>query len=110
MDAEDSKTGEPLGLDLEDLAAGHAPKMQFTRILTVLLTALWMVFLVTYTGIVSDTWYLLAVGGLGIMHNLVAAGVARGNRGRWVFLSTTKLPDSSSSWKFLPKRKLCGHS
>lgn len=77
MDAEDKKTGESLGLDLEDLAAGHAPEMRFTRIWTVILAALWMVFLITCTGIVSDTWYLLAVGGLGMLHNLMAAGVAR---------------------------------
>lgn len=77
MDAEDGETGESLGLDLEDLAAGHAPEMQFTRIWTVVLAALWMVFLVTCTGIVADTWYLLAVGGVGMVHNLMAAGVAR---------------------------------
>lgn len=72
----DSETGG-WGLDLEDLAGGHAPEMHFTRVWTVVLAALWMAFLITCTGIVSDTWYLLAVGALGMLHNLVAAGVAR---------------------------------
>lgn len=76
MDAEDIDNGGS-GLDLEDMAAGHAPEMQFTRVWTVVLAALWMAFLITCTGIVSDTWYLLAVGALGMLHNLVAAGVAR---------------------------------
>jgi hypothetical protein len=32
MGATNNETGESLGLDLEELAAGHAPKMQSTRV------------------------------------------------------------------------------
>lgn len=77
MGAADSETNESLGLDLADLAGGRSPEMQSTRIWTIVLAVLWVVFLITCTGIVSDTWYLLVVGGLGMMHNLIVAGVPR---------------------------------
>ncbi|KAF7557285.1 hypothetical protein G7Z17_g770 [Cylindrodendrum hubeiense] len=63
-------------LDLEDLASGRAPgDMASTRVLTVLLAVLWIVLLITCTGIKENTWFLLAVGGLGILHNLIVATV-----------------------------------
>lgn len=67
----------PWGLNLADLAGARAPNMPNTRIWATLLATLWMVFLITCTGIVSDTWYLLAVGGLGMLHNLLSAGWPR---------------------------------
>lgn len=65
-------------LDLEDLACGRAPRgMVSTRVSTFLLSVLWIALLITCTGIKENTWYLLAVGGLGILHNLVVAAVPR---------------------------------
>ncbi|PNP40948.1 hypothetical protein TGAMA5MH_06814 [Trichoderma gamsii] len=64
-------------LDLEDLAAGRASVMPSTRYLTLALSILWLVLLVTCTGIQSHTWYLLAVGGIGILHNIIVAAVPR---------------------------------
>lgn len=68
---------KPWGLNLADLAGGRSPEMPNTRIWTTVLATLWMVFFITCTGIVSDTWYLMAVGGLGMLHNLVSAGWPR---------------------------------
>lgn len=65
------------GLDLEDLAGGRAPDLWSTRISTLVLAVLWLVLLITCTGIHTNTWYLLAVGGLGMLHNLVVAGAPR---------------------------------
>lgn len=64
-------------LDLEDLAAGRTEGSRFTRICTFILSILWLVLLITSTGIKTNTWYLLAVGGLGMLHNLIVAGVPR---------------------------------
>lgn len=66
------------GLDLEDLAGGQAPEStSATRVQTVVLLTFWFILLITCTGITTNTWYLLAVGGLGILHNLLVAGMPR---------------------------------
>ncbi|KAL6800563.1 hypothetical protein J3E68DRAFT_448868 [Trichoderma sp. SZMC 28012] len=64
-------------LDLEDLAAGGTSEISSTRYFTFLLSLLWLVLLITCTGIQSHTWYLLAVGGIGMLHNIVVAAVPR---------------------------------
>ncbi|KAJ5798542.1 uncharacterized protein N7503_007838 [Penicillium pulvis] len=80
------------GFDLEDLAGGqtHADgddgenrrarvleSEQATRALTVIFALCWLALLVCSTGIQTHTWYLLAIGGLGMLHNLVVAGAPR---------------------------------
>jgi hypothetical protein len=35
------------------------------------------VLLITATGIETDTWYLVTVGGIGMLHNLLVAGLRR---------------------------------
>ncbi len=40
-------------------------------------TICWLALLVCSTGLQKHTWYLLAIGGLGMLHNLVAAGAPR---------------------------------
>jgi hypothetical protein len=69
--------GADNGFDMEDLAAGRAPDLLTTRIYTSALAALWLVLLITCCGIKTDTWYLLAVGGLGMVQNLIVASVPR---------------------------------
>ncbi|OAA53609.1 hypothetical protein SPI_09316 [Niveomyces insectorum RCEF 264] len=64
-------------LDLEDLAAGQPPDTASSRLATTALTVLWLVLLITCTGIQVHTWYLLAVGGIGMLHNIVVAGAPR---------------------------------
>ncbi|KAJ5733528.1 hypothetical protein N7493_002314 [Penicillium malachiteum] len=69
------------GLDLEDLAAGplnvDVHTTTSTRVTVVALAFLWIALLITASGIQENTWFLLAVGGLGILQNLFAAGQAR---------------------------------
>lgn len=69
--------GADHGFDMEALAAGRAPDMMTTRIYTLVLAVFWVVLLVTCCGIKTDTWYLLAVGGLGMAQNLVVGSEPR---------------------------------
>ncbi|KGO43871.1 hypothetical protein PEX2_108230 [Penicillium expansum] len=48
-----------------------------TRMMTFLLTVLWFMLLLSSTGIQAHAWYLLAVGGIGMMQNLITAGAPR---------------------------------
>lgn len=45
--------------------------------MTFLLTVLWFMLLLSSTGIQAHAWYLLAVGGIGMMQNLITAGAPR---------------------------------
>ncbi|RSL42339.1 hypothetical protein CEP54_015510, partial [Fusarium duplospermum] len=68
------------GFDLEDLAAGQitdhfAPRI--TRVVLIGLASLWILLLITAAGITENTWFLLAIGGIGILQNVFAAGKAR---------------------------------
>ncbi len=73
--------GNGHGLNLEDLAAGQsnmdACANGFTRSAVFLLCILWVFLLVTAAGLRDDTWFLLIVGGLGIIHNVFVAGCRR---------------------------------
>ncbi|KAI0656048.1 hypothetical protein C8Q70DRAFT_935871 [Cubamyces menziesii] len=65
------------GLRLEDLAGGRDKRRQMTSVMSAVLTVLWVVLLLTVEGLDGDAWYLLAIGGLGMVQNVVAAGAAR---------------------------------
>ena len=82
------------GLNIEDLASGqlvqddhpsrHKRRLQnvlgsnnATRAATFVLALLWLLLLVTSTGIHDHSWYLLAIGGLGMLQNLISAGAPR---------------------------------
>ena len=73
--------GNGKGLDLEDLAAGPAnvdvSASLLTRTATAGLALLWILLLITAAGEKENTWFLLAVGGLGILHNTAVAGWPR---------------------------------
>ncbi|KAF1917728.1 hypothetical protein BDU57DRAFT_514134 [Ampelomyces quisqualis] len=69
--------GAENGLDLEALAAGRSPSLQSTRFYVVVLALGWIALLISSTGINLHTWFLLAVGGLGMLHNLAVAGMPR---------------------------------
>ncbi|KAJ5834821.1 hypothetical protein N7447_000847 [Penicillium robsamsonii] len=68
-----------MGLDLEDLAANDPGMITSckTRLAITSLAALWIVLLITAAGFQQDTGYLLAVGALGILQNVYAAGASR---------------------------------
>ncbi|CAM6018637.1 unnamed protein product [Sphagnum balticum] len=48
-----------------------------TQVSCLILAFLWIVFLITVAGLMQHTWYLLAIGALGMIQNVVVAGVSR---------------------------------
>jgi hypothetical protein len=73
--------GHNNALDLEDLATGQknidASASRSTRFAFMTLAILWVFLLITAASVTANTWFLLAVGGIGILQNLAAAGLAR---------------------------------
>jgi len=73
--------GNSKGLDLEDLASAQpsldATMDKKTRASLVALAILWMVLLITATGLKRNSWVLLAVGTIGIFQNVFVAGWRR---------------------------------
>ncbi|KAF5263359.1 hypothetical protein FOXYS1_5896 [Fusarium oxysporum] len=73
--------GEGKGFDLEDLATGQTntdiATPRNTRFVLIGLAALWILLLITAAGIKDNTWFLLAIGGVGIVQNIAVAGKMR---------------------------------
>ncbi|EWZ79010.1 hypothetical protein FOWG_16788 [Fusarium oxysporum f. sp. lycopersici MN25] len=72
--------GAGKGFDLEDLATGQTTDISApgtTRFALIGLAALWILLLITASGIKQNTWFLLAIGGVGILQNIVVAGKMR---------------------------------
>ena len=65
------------GLRLEDLAGAREVRSQYTIFFTSMLAVLWTVHLLIVASLQNDAWYLLAVGALGMVQNVVAAGARR---------------------------------
>jgi hypothetical protein len=69
---------EGKGLDLEDLAGGHGfGDDKVTRTMSICLAIMWLALLVTAAGIKDNTWYLLGIGSIGMLHNILVAGWRR---------------------------------
>jgi hypothetical protein len=68
-------------INMEDLANGDSDSSElvgfFTRVRLFVLAVLWVLLLITAAGIDNDTWFLLAIGGIGIVQNVVTAGWPR---------------------------------
>ncbi|KAJ5982710.1 hypothetical protein N7451_012810 [Penicillium sp. IBT 35674x] len=71
--------GNAVGLDLEDLSVNNPGTSASFKTMWAIITlgALWVILLITAAGIQVNTWFLLAVGGIGILQNMFAAGVSR---------------------------------
>ncbi|KIV79476.1 hypothetical protein PV11_07038 [Exophiala sideris] len=73
--------GTGKSLDLEDLAAGqtnvNVSASRYTRIVVTVIAALWIILLITAAGLKRNTWFLLAVGGIGMLQNIYVAGKQR---------------------------------
>lgn len=70
--------GNGEGLSLEDLAVdgqmrASASKL-VTRICLGVLSLFWVGVLITAAGLESNTWFLLAIGGIGMVRNVLVAG------------------------------------
>jgi hypothetical protein len=87
--------GNGHGLNLEDLAAGQtnmdSSANLLTRVVIFILSVLWVLLLITAAGLKSNTWFLLAVGGLGILQNIVVAGSAMVPEHFGVYLQLVKV-------------------
>lgn len=69
--------GQGVGLDLEDLSAANVKTRWYTRILLCALAILWISLLITVAGLKTNTWFLLGVGGVGTLQNILVAAVPR---------------------------------
>ncbi|KAK4079788.1 hypothetical protein Trihar35433_893 [Trichoderma harzianum] len=69
--------GANAGLYLYDLAGATRRADLRTRVSSVILAILWLVFLITAGGLKSDTWFLLAVRAVGMAQNILVAGLPR---------------------------------
>ncbi|KAF3931957.1 hypothetical protein ABW20_dc0101834 [Dactylellina cionopaga] len=73
--------GDGKGLNLEDLASPpgvvYSTPPYTTRITIISLAFLWIILLICASAIKSHTWFLLAVGGAGMLQNTYAAGCTR---------------------------------
>ncbi|OJD33068.1 uncharacterized protein BKCO1_3300061 [Diplodia corticola] len=68
-----------VGLDLEILARGTrtVPASPFTRITNTILAVFWILLLITVAAMKQSTWYLLGIGLLGSIQNVIAASIPR---------------------------------
>ena len=68
-------------LDLEDLAAaGNNTEISTSSVTTsafIVLAALWILLLITAAGLSAHNWFLLLIGGIGIIQNILVAGYRR---------------------------------
>jgi len=80
-------------IDLEDLAAAEAPTQRYnkarevwfgmprslrlTQLACIILAFLWIIFLLISTGLDSNPWYIILVGALGMLQNVIVAGAPR---------------------------------
>ncbi|KAJ4291599.1 hypothetical protein N0V88_006199 [Collariella sp. IMI 366227] len=71
--------GAGVGLDFEDLAAADTGAFveRGTRWIVIALGVLWILLLISASGITQNAWFLLAVGGMGILDNMYVAGISR---------------------------------
>jgi hypothetical protein len=59
------------------MAFGYPAPYIITQLLCLVLAALWIVFLITVSGLSENQWYLMSVGAIGMLQNVVAAGSTR---------------------------------
>lgn len=69
--------GQGVGLDLEDLAAAEGSAEPMSRAIVSGLALLWMFLLMTVAGLKEHTWFLLGIGGIGMLQNIIVAGAPR---------------------------------
>jgi hypothetical protein len=68
---------EATGIRLEDLATARVERTHLTTVMTCILATLWIVHLIVVQALDTDAWFLFAIGGLGMIQNLIAAGAPR---------------------------------
>ncbi|KAF3903898.1 hypothetical protein ABW20_dc0109279 [Dactylellina cionopaga] len=68
------RPGDP---DIEALASARAHARPETRPFFLVLAMFWMLLLITVSGIQDHRWFLIAVGGIGMLQNMWAASCVR---------------------------------
>jgi hypothetical protein len=74
--------GDGCGLNLEDLCTGFdnldSPAISIsTRLAMIGLGMLWVLLLITSSALTDESWFLIAVGGIGMLQNMFVAGWSR---------------------------------
>ena len=65
------------GWDVEGMASASCDGKLITRYLSLLMTIWWTLLLITCSGLRHNTWYLVCIGGLGMLQNIFVSGVPR---------------------------------
>ena len=66
--------------NLETLATAALVPHSETQIVSLVLAVLWICLLISVSGLKEHTWYLIGIGGIGMLQNIYAAGKARDPR------------------------------
>lgn len=64
-----------------------------TRVLSVVMAGLWVIFLLVIGGLDTDTWYLLGAGLCGMAHNIICSGWSRSSEAHGIPLEFCKTED-----------------
>lgn len=101
------------GLNLEDLCTGFdnldSPAISVsTRLSMVALGILWVVLLITSSALTDQLWFLIAVGGIGMLQNMFVAGWSRTPEALGLPLSfTTVIGSPKVSMALIEAEKNC---
>ena len=76
--------------DLETFATARGSPCSETPYVTVLLAILWIFLLISVIGLKDNAWYIVGAGGLGMIHNVLAAGATRSSSTTGLQLSIFK--------------------
>ena len=72
--------GDGKGWDLEAMAGKSGIPRKSTKMVFLMLTVLWTLLLITVSGLVQFRWFLVVIGGVGMLQNIYAAGTKRSSR------------------------------
>ena len=76
--------------DFEAMASAAPAESRLTRVFLVLLAMGWTAILITVFALIHNAWFLFAIGGLGLLQNLHAAGATRNAGAFNVYLTPYK--------------------
>lgn len=61
--------------DLEQMASGRERTVPWTRLTLIVTSILWILLLITVTGLKERTWFLIGVGGIGMLENVIVSAI-----------------------------------
>lgn len=67
----------PGAWDMESLASAPLVPRAETRWISLMLAVLWTCLMIIISGLQAHTWFLVGIGGLGMLQNIIAAGTPR---------------------------------